>query len=110
MAQSELNRCADEDARAVDAELNRLYQELLSKNRGDENATKKLRDAQRAWVAFRDAQLQALYPVEDKQREYGSIYPMCYAEVAAAMTKERIAQLRRMLQDKNPCEIGEGKD
>jgi uncharacterized protein YecT (DUF1311 family) len=106
-AQPEMNRCADEDSTAADAELNHIYQQLLAKNKGDENATKKLRDAQRAWVAFRDAQLQALYPAEDKQREYGSIYPMCYAIVVTAMTKERTAQLRKMLQDKDPCEIGD---
>jgi len=106
-AQSEMNRCADQDAKAADAELNRVYQELLSKSKGDASATKKLRDAQRAWIAFRDAQLEALYPAEDKQREYGSIYPMCYAIVTTAMTKDRTIQLRRMLQDKDPCDIGD---
>jgi uncharacterized protein YecT (DUF1311 family) len=107
VAQSEMNRCADRDARRADAELNRVYQELLSKNKDNANATRKLRAAQRAWLAFRDAQLQAQYPAEDKQGEYGSIYPMCYAIVATAMTKERTAQLRRMLQDKDPCDIGD---
>jgi uncharacterized protein YecT (DUF1311 family) len=105
MAQSEMNRCADEDARAADAELDHVYQDLLSKTKDDANATKKLRDAQRAWVAFRDAQLEALYPAQDKQREYGTIYPMCFAIVATTMAKERTAQLRRMLQDKDPCDI-----
>jgi uncharacterized protein YecT (DUF1311 family) len=107
MAQSEMNRCADQDARAADAELNHVYEDLLSKTKGDANATRKLRDAQRAWVAFRDAQLEALYPAQDKQREYGTIYPMCYAIVATAMTKERTAQLRRMLQDRDPCDTGD---
>jgi uncharacterized protein YecT (DUF1311 family) len=107
VAQSEMNRCADDDSRAADAELNRVYQDLLSKTKGDANATKKLRDAQRAWIAFRDAEVQALYPAEDKQQEYGSIYTMCYAKVVTTMTKGRTAQLRRMLQDKDPCDIGD---
>lgn len=110
MAQSEMNHCASEDARAADAELNHVYQDLLSKTKGDTNAAKKLRDAQRAWIAFRDAELLALYPAEDKQREYGSIYPMCYAKMVTAMTKERTAQLLRMLQDKDPCDIGDERD
>jgi uncharacterized protein YecT (DUF1311 family) len=105
MAQSEMNRCADLDAREADADLNRVYQELLAKLKNDDNATNKLRAAQRAWLAFRAAHLQELYPADDKQREYGSMYPMCYAQVAAAMTKERTAQLRRMLDDKDPCDI-----
>ncbi|MGO8793671.1 MAG: lysozyme inhibitor LprI family protein [Candidatus Sulfotelmatobacter sp.] len=107
VAQSELNSCAAQDSSAADAELNRVYKDLLLKNKGDDNATKKLKDAQRAWIAFRDAELEALYPAQDKQREYGSIYPMCYAMVASAMTKERTAQLRRILQDKDPCDIGD---
>jgi uncharacterized protein YecT (DUF1311 family) len=107
MAQSEMNHCADEDAKAADAELNHVYQDLLSKTKGDANATRKLHDPQGAWITFRDAQLEALYPAQDKQREYGSIYPMCYATVVTAMTKERTAQLRRMLQDKDPCQIGD---
>jgi len=104
MAQSEMNRCADLDARKADADLNHVYQELLSKLKSDENATKKLRAAQRAWVAFRDAHLQEVYPAQDKQREYGSMYPMCYAEIATAITKDRTAQLRRILDDKDPCD------
>jgi uncharacterized protein YecT (DUF1311 family) len=104
MAQSEMNRCADLDARAADADLNHVYQKLLAKLKGDDNATKKLRAAQRSWLAFRDTHLQELYPAEDKQAEYGSIFPMCYSQVATAMTRERTAQLRRMLSDKDPCD------
>jgi uncharacterized protein YecT (DUF1311 family) len=105
MAQSEMNHCANLDAQAADAELNRVYGDLLSKLKSDPVATKKLRAAQRAWIVFRDAHLQELYPAEDKQREYGSIFPMCYAQVNTSITKERTAQLHRMLEDKDPCDI-----
>ncbi len=80
--QLEVKQCAGADASAADAELNRVYQQLLSKLAGDEDAIKKLRVAQRAWVAFRDAQLDALFPAENKQTEYGSMYQMCYAGAA----------------------------
>jgi uncharacterized protein YecT (DUF1311 family) len=102
MAQSEMNRCAAEDASAADAELNRVYQQLLSKLSDDKSAQAKLRAAQRAWVVFRDAQLEAWYPASNKQA-YGSIFPMCYAQMRAAITKERAEQLRRMLDGKEPC-------
>jgi uncharacterized protein YecT (DUF1311 family) len=105
MAQSEMNHCADLDARQADADLSRVYGELLSNLKSHDNAIKKLRAAQRAWLAFRDARLQELYPAPDKQAEYGSMYQMCYAQVATAMTKERTAQLRRMLEDKDPCDV-----
>ena len=67
MAQSEMNRCADLDTREADADLKRVYQELLAKLKNDDTATNKLRAAQRAWLAFRDAHLQELYPADDKQ-------------------------------------------
>ena len=108
MAQSEMNRCADLDARAADADLNHVYQALLAKLKDDDNATKKVRAAQRAWLAFRDAHLQELYPADDKQAQYGSMFPMCYSQAAIAMTKERTAQLRRMLDDKDLCDVSEG--
>ena len=100
-----MSRCADLDAKEADADLNRVYQELLTKLKNDDNAMRKLRAAQRAWLAFRDAHLQELYPAKDKQAEYGSIFPMCYAQIAMAMTKERTAQLRRMLEDTDPCQV-----
>jgi uncharacterized protein YecT (DUF1311 family) len=108
MAQSEMTRCAGLDARDTDADLNHVYQELLSKLKSDENATNKLRTAQRAWIAFKDAHLQELYPAQDKQREYGSMYSMCYAQVSTAMTKERTSQLRKILDGKDPCAISGG--
>jgi uncharacterized protein YecT (DUF1311 family) len=104
MTQLEMNRCADLDARAADADLNHVYQALLSKLKSDDKAAKQLRVAQRAWIAFRDAHLQELFPAEDKQAAYGTMYPMCYAQVATAMTKQRAAQLRSMLDNKDPCD------
>jgi uncharacterized protein YecT (DUF1311 family) len=47
MAQNEMNRCADLDARAADADLNDVYRNLLSKLKSDDNAAKKVRVAQR---------------------------------------------------------------
>ncbi len=105
MTQSEMNHCAGLDAQQADADLNRVYKDLLAKLKNDDSAIKKLRAAQRAWLAFRDARLQELFPATDKQAEYGSMYPMCYAQVTTAMTKERTTQLRRMLEDKDPCEV-----
>jgi len=101
--QSEINRCADLDARKADSVLNHTYKQLVSNLKSDRNARAKLRTAERAWLAFRDAQLQALFPAEDKQAEYGTMFPMCYAQAATAMTRARTAQLRKMLHDNGPC-------
>ena len=48
-----------DDLRAADAELNAVYQKAL-KTMSDDDAKDKLREAQRAWIAYRDAEI-ALY-------------------------------------------------
>jgi hypothetical protein len=77
------------------------YQQLLSKAKGDAIAEKKIMAAQQLWLAFRDAQLEATYPHEDKQREYGSVYPMCVLRLKTELTRERTKMLSKML---NPTE------
>ena len=57
----------------------------------------KLRNAQRAWLTFRDAELEAKFPFEDKQYHYGSVYPMCANLFLARRTQERIKHLREWL-------------
>ena len=49
--QSAMNQCAMEEFKKADAEMNKVYQQLLLKTDRQE----KLKAAQRAWVAFRDA-------------------------------------------------------
>jgi uncharacterized protein YecT (DUF1311 family) len=99
--QRELEVCADLEFRRVDAVMESIYQQLLSKAKGDATAERKIRDAQQLWLAFRDAQLEATYPHEDKQREYGSAYPMCVLHLKTELTKERTKMLSKML---NPIE------
>jgi len=60
-----MNRCADLEARAADADPDRVYQQLLSKPNNDDNATQKLRAAQRAGLAFRAALRNVLFPGRD---------------------------------------------
>ena len=96
--QFDLNRCAAREFEQSDAELNRVYRRLLDENKEDKLFVQKLTEAERAWISFRDAQLDALYPpVENMQMNYGSVFPMCYGRAKAKLTRERTAQLRAML-------------
>src|ERR1039457_1196836 len=67
MAQNEMNRCADLDARAADADLNDVYQKLLSKLKSDDNAVKKVCFAQvaTAMTKRRTAQLRSMLDDKD---------------------------------------------
>jgi uncharacterized protein YecT (DUF1311 family) len=96
--QADLTECGGSDYKRADDELNRTYQQLLKKAAGDPVAVEKIKASQRAWVAFRDAQIAALYPAEDKQREYGTVFPMCADLALADLTRERTKMLERMLK------------
>lgn len=100
LTQLDLNQDADSAFKAADAELNRVYQEIRRRYRDQPRFLDKLKLAQRAWLKFRDAELDALYPPTadgDPYIAYGSMYPMCYASAMERLTKERTAQLRRWL-------------
>jgi uncharacterized protein YecT (DUF1311 family) len=57
----EAGACAETKLAEADAELNRMYAALLAKERGNPAFVEKLRKAQLAWIAFRDAELEAMY-------------------------------------------------
>lgn len=68
----EMNFCADEDFKASDAKLNAVYKKVLAQI-GDSDLEKPydraswesaLRESQRAWVAFRDADCKGAVPME----------------------------------------------
>lgn len=84
------------DTRKADRVLNETYQKILKKYSDQPIFVERLREAQRAWLKFRDAQLGMRFPVAAKQNpkdEYGSVYPDCYAEYKAELTQQRTKQL-----------------
>jgi|SRR5579885_2212952 len=93
--QAELNSCAESDAKKADAELNRIYSLLLGKLKSDPVALESMKESERQWIRYRDAEEKALHPhLEDE----GSVHPMCVASELAQLTNERVKLLRRMLQ------------
>jgi uncharacterized protein YecT (DUF1311 family) len=97
--QFEMNACANEEAMRVDAELNRIYAKLLSKAKDDTAAVAKIKAAETAWIAYRDAYIDAMYPATDKQAEYGSIYPMEVDLLEAKLTRQQIVALKELLRE-----------
>lgn len=95
--QQELNDGACAEYRKVDAQLNETYQAILRKKGDDAVFLAALKKAQRAWIAFRDAELEAVYPEEDKRVHYGSVYTMCSCSLATELTQQRVEQLTTWL-------------
>ena len=99
--QAEMNRCAGLDFERADAELNALWREVIAGAREadreinreyDQAPTSEevLRQAQRAWITFRDAHCT----YEGHEARGGSMETMLYEGCRARVTRERIAQLR----------------
>ncbi|PTU32860.1 lysozyme inhibitor LprI family protein [Stenotrophobium rhamnosiphilum] len=95
--QLQLNSEACADYQKADQKLNATYQQILQQHKGDAVFIRKMKKAQRAWLAFRDAELAAIYPAANKQIEYGSTYPMCNCTEQAALVNQRIQQLSAWL-------------
>jgi len=98
LAQKELNACAGEEEKRVDAELNDVYKALLAAAAAQPNAVAKITAAERAWIAYRDAYMEAMYPAPNKISEYGSIYPMEADLLRAELTTQQIRALRDLLK------------
>jgi uncharacterized protein YecT (DUF1311 family) len=81
----------------ADVALNETYSRILKEYAKDQQFIAKLKTAQKAWLAFRDAELEALYPEDNKQAEYGTVYPMCHCSELQFLTEERTKQLNRWL-------------
>ncbi len=94
--QTELNECAGNSLVKADQELNRTYQQIVKKYAKNTLFLQRLKRAQRAWMTFRDAELQMKFPtsgVADLTARYGSVYPMCYASFEAELTERRNKEL-----------------
>ena len=100
--QAEMNACAGAEAKRVDAKLNSTYLALLAKAESQPDAVAKIKVAEKAWVAYRDAYIEATYPAKDKATEYGSIYPLDVALLRAKLTQRQVSALEDMLQHYTP--------
>ena len=100
VTQADMNECAARSSRDADAELNRLWPQVVrqmqtSDREGSSNGEgeRRLRAAQRAWIAFRDAQCQ----LEGVEALGGSMESMLVYGCVAQMTERRVNELRVML-------------
>ena len=90
--QGEMNQDAAGEFKAADDKLNAIYQQILEDYADDETFIANLKEAQRCWITFRDAQLKMKYP-DREPGYYGSIQPMCEAMYLTELTQERIKTL-----------------
>lgn len=88
--QAEMNICAGQEYQKADQQLNLVYKQVLAPLNKEQ--TEKLREAQRAWIAFRDANCIA----QAFDYQGGSIYPTIYNGCLTEVTKTRIRELNQV--------------
>lgn len=89
--QLDMNNCAAAELEAADSVLNRTYQRLLRVI--EPGRVDALREAQRAWIRFRDAECE----LQSSEFEGGSMRPAVHALCLADLSKKRAEALEDML-------------
>ena len=93
-----MNACASEEARRADADLNGIYQKVLSAAGSQSAFIEKIKVAEKAWIVYRDAYVDAMYPAKDKQVAYGSLFPMEVDLLRSKLTQQQITALKELLK------------
>lgn len=98
-SQAGVNICAHEDYKTADAKLNETYGEIMKRLSDDPDGRKLLQAAQRAWIAFRDAECD----FSTAGSQSGSIYPTLMSGCLQSLTEARTEQLGGYLE----CDEGD---
>lgn len=120
MTQDAMNACARRELEKADRQLDRIYRELERRYKDDPAFIRRLRAAERAWVAFRNAQFDMKFPHRAELNYYGSVFPMCQGLYLQELTSDRVAMLKEWLKGtegddvcsgslKSPEELGRTK-
>jgi uncharacterized protein YecT (DUF1311 family) len=111
ISQRQMNDCAAFEYRQADARLNKVYRkamqyltddQTLAEKQGnqpqikyEQTALASLKEAERAWLAYRDLQCSAA----GQQYEGGSMRPMIQSQCLTTLTEHRIADLKSVYED-----------
>lgn len=95
--QAEMNAQARADFAKADVDLNKTYRAVLAKLPNAEK--QKLKDAQRTWVASRDAEAERAA----KESAGGTMAPTLRYEKMADLTRKRIAELKVIIDKGSPA-------
>ncbi|HAH09119.1 MAG TPA: urease-associated protein [Alphaproteobacteria bacterium] len=104
MSTADMLQCADQDFQRADKELNAIYAKIMTqlketytaediKNAGGQDPVADLKDAQRKWIAFRDANCRFM----GTQMLGGSGQAPITAGCMARMTEDRVKEFKNYL-------------
>lgn len=91
-SQKILNDIAEKEFIKSDKEMNLVYQNLLVEYKNDSVFVRCTKEAQRAWIKFRDLQIKMKYPTGNSSSQ-----PMCRFYYMAELTNNRTIELNKWL-------------
>jgi uncharacterized protein YecT (DUF1311 family) len=92
--QLSMNFCARHFYEVADAELNGLFRQRMA-TLGDAKAKDRFRDAQRAWVMFRDKDCLFQVPTRDDSR---TDWPMLYWACMRIHSQQRVVEIKEFIK------------
>ncbi len=96
MTQFDMNLCSRRDYEKADAELNKVYKQLMLELAGFEKDHRpKFQEAQSLWLKYRDANCDS----EALIYQGGTIRPTVYYSCLASVTRERTRGIKAFLVD-----------
>ncbi len=78
-------------------ELNLVYNSVMKEYANDKLFVEKLKVSQEAWLKYRDAYVESVFPEPNKMAAYGSICSTCTGLIIQELTEQRTKQLKRWL-------------
>ena len=99
--QQEMNKCAYDGFEKADKELNKVYTELRKAKKEDKLFLENLKKAQKAWLNFRDLELESQFTCQSKDLRmcFGSMYNLSYFSSKSELTKQRVKTLSWQLEE-----------
>lgn len=93
--QAEMNATAYANYKKADAQLNKVYKQLMLTL--DKNEKPLLIQAEKDWLKFRDSHCK----FDASHYEGGSIQPLIYSTCLEELTKKRIAEIKISIKERN---------
>jgi uncharacterized protein YecT (DUF1311 family) len=96
LTQTEMQYCAAQEFKQADDELKNVYRKVLERYSKRPDEVARIEKAQRAWVAFRDADVDAFYPKGDTD-DFGEFVDICSFRLLEDLTRRRTKELLSFL-------------
>jgi len=100
-SQAEMNRQAVEALELAEANMEKVYRQILKEHAGEKSFLADLKEAQKAWRRYVEFHLKTMFPLkegEDPTFIYGSIYHLEFAGAKATMVEQRTGQLKLLIE------------